>query len=547
LPEVPLEYSQELSNNCAALFFGRKSRLLHFEANENSLTVGHDAEGALRRADVASFGADSTFPLLDSVQLADLQKIAEIALAVSRSSGAAIAWGDSRQMECAASSGDTAPPMGTPIDPAAGLARECIRNGELAWCADASTDVRVSHEACEALGVRSLLYLPVFSEGREISGLLGVFAAEAGHFTNADVARLKQLADSIGKVLSRRDLRFIPELVIPEQRAETHAEKSPAASPTDSRPQEPHSSDEPVLSTSFSSTASRMRIPFLTAAAVGLVIATAGWASYRGSNGVQAKSTAPPVVAVKTPVVKAPVAEIAPVIEPEKTPVVVETKTVVVIDPGHGGRDVGTKSSTGLLEKDLTLDIAQRLGELLKERLGCDIVLTRTEDKFVPLETRASVANSAHADFLISIHGNSSSYEDVRGIETYYYRPNIEVSDAETDPGEAAKSFANDVQSALLAGLKDGRKMLRDRGVKSASFVVLREVQMPAALSEISFMSSNRDAEQLDTPQYRDRVAEALYKGISNHLSRKKAFNAIADLNQKKELGSQATAASESR
>jgi N-acetylmuramoyl-L-alanine amidase len=477
-------------------------------------------------------------PFLDTDQKSDLQKITEIALAISRSSGAAIAWGDSRQMVCAASRGDTAPPVGTPIDPAAGLARECIRYGELAWCIDSSLDLRVSHEACEALGIRSLLYLPIFTEVRKISGLLGVFAAEANHFTDADVAQLKRLADSIGRVLSERDLRFIPELVIPEHRAGAKAEISfPSVSPS----QESHAEEESVLSTSFSSTGSRMRIPFLTAAAVGLVIATAGWISYHGSNGVQAKSTPSPVIApAPAPVVQSKEVEIVP-------PPVLDAKTVVVIDPGHGGRDVGTTSSTGLLEKNLTLDIAQRLGDLLKERLGCEIVLTRTEDKFVPLETRAAVANSAHADFLISIHGNSSSYDDVRGIETYYYRPNIEVDDAEVDPGEAAKSFANDVQSALLTGLKDGKKMLRDRGVKSASFVVLREVQMPAALSEISFMSSSRDAEQLDSPEYRDRVAEALYKGIANHLSRTKSLNAIADLNQKRALDSQAATASESR
>lgn len=510
----------------------------HSKANDNSQKLGPHAEDATSRA------ITLTETSLDSAQAADLQKIAEIALAISRSSGAAIAWGNSRKMVCAASSGDTAPPVGTPIDPAAGLARDCIRNGELAWCIDASLDVRVSHEACEALGIRSLLYLPIFDDTR-ISGLLGVFAPEAGHFSNADVARLKQLAASIGEVLSKHDLRCIPELVIPQHRPEPRVDASEIPVAADSIRPESQDVNESVLSSSFSSTGSRMRIPFLTAAAVGLIIATGGWLSYRGSNRVQAKST--PLAIVSQPATLAPAPVTPSTVEPERTTAISDAKIVVVIDPGHGGRDKGTTSSTGLLEKDLTLDIAKRLGDLLKDRLDCEIVLTRTEDKFVPLETRAEVANNAHADFLISIHGNSSSYDDVRGIETYYYRPNIELSEADADPAEAAKSFANDVQSALLTGLKDGKKMLRDRGVKSASFVVLREVQMPAALSEISFMSSSRDAEQLDSPEYRDRVAEALYKGISNHLSRTKSLNALADLNQKRALDTQATPASESR
>lgn len=523
-----------------------------FQATDNSLSSRREAgNGYVRvrdqnfnplvespgRSESASDG--SPCGQLNADQLGDLQRIAEVALALSNGSGAALAWGDSRQMICVASSGDSAPPVGTPIDPASGLARDCIRTGEVAWCVNASLDLRVSHHACEELGIRSLLYLPICIAGK-ISGLLGVFASEAGHFSEADVAKLKRLAALIPDVLGSHNILVLADLLdVPEAqyvRAESAAVSQPRIRVGDS------TDEQSILSSPVGASGSRLRVPILTAAAVGLIIATAGWISYHGSNGVQAKST-PPVAIAQPAVVPPPPAPV----EPEKTPILAEQKVVVVIDPGHGGRDVGTTSSTGLLEKDLTLDIAQRLGELLKDRLGCEIVLTRTEDKFVPLETRAAVANNAHADFLISIHGNSSSYEDVRGIETYYYRPNIEISEADADPAEAAKSFANDVQSALLTGLKDGRKMLRDRGVKSASFVVLREVQMPAALSEISFMSSSRDAEQLDTPQYRDRVAEALYKGIANHLSHRKSYSAIADLNQKRALDTQTTAVSESR
>jgi N-acetylmuramoyl-L-alanine amidase len=201
-----------------------------------------------------------------------------------------------------------------------------------------------------------------------------------------------------------------------------------------------------------------------------------------------------------------------------------------VIDPGHGGRDTGTTSVDGVLEKDLTLDIAKRLATLLEKRLGANIVLTRSDDRFVSLNSRVTTANDAQADFLISIHGNSSSYVSVRGVETFYFpttQDALAVAGDATHPKpeqketDVGRQFAADVQGALLHGLNDANDPIRDRGVKSASYVILRDVRMPAVLAEVTFMSSRKDAQQLKSPAYREKVAKALYKGIASHVSRR--------------------------
>ncbi len=98
------------------------------------------------------------------------------------------------------------------------------------------------------------------------------------------------------------------------------------------------------------------------------------------------------------------------------------TNVTIVIDPGHGGHDQGAISESGLMEKDVTLDLAQRLGKLLEKRLGAKVVYTRTTDDFVSLPDRVTLANQSGADFMISIHGNSSSFRSVRGLETYYFK-----------------------------------------------------------------------------------------------------------------------------
>ncbi len=212
----------------------------------------------------------------------------------------------------------------------------------------------------------------------------------------------------------------------------------------------------------------------------------------------------------------------------------------IVIDAGHGGHDSGTLGAGGIEEKDVVLDVALRLGKLLHDRLGAEVVYTRDDDTFVPLETRTAIANKAQADLFISVHANSSSDTSVKGVEVYYLnftsdpeamtvagRENAvstesvhELSDlvkkiALKDKIDESKELAADVDASLYAGLRRGNPELRNRGVKKAPFVVLIGANMPSILAEISFVTNPDTADKLETPEYRERVAESLYKGIA--------------------------------
>jgi N-acetylmuramoyl-L-alanine amidase len=214
----------------------------------------------------------------------------------------------------------------------------------------------------------------------------------------------------------------------------------------------------------------------------------------------------------------------------------------IVIDPGHGGHDSGTLGVDGIEEKDVVLDVALRLGKLLHDRLGTEIIYTRSDDTFIPLETRTAIANKAQADLFLSIHANSSVEASARGVETYYLnftsdptaldvaaRENAvsdqsihQLSDlvkkiALKDKIAESREFASDVEGSLYAGLQKGNAGLKDRGVKKAPFVVLIGANMPSILAEISFVTNPKDAEQLRDPEYRERVAESLYKGVARY------------------------------
>lgn len=214
----------------------------------------------------------------------------------------------------------------------------------------------------------------------------------------------------------------------------------------------------------------------------------------------------------------------------------------IVIDAGHGGHDSGTIGVDGLEEKDVVLDVALRLGKLLHERLGAEIIYTRSDDTFIPLETRTAIANKSQADLFLSIHANSSHDASARGVETYYLnftsqpdalqvaaRENAvsdqsiyQLSDlvkkiALKEKIDESREFAADVEDGLFAGLAHGNAGLRNRGVKKAPFVVLIGANMPSVLAEISFVTNPKDAEQLRRPEYRQRVAESLYKGVAKY------------------------------
>jgi N-acetylmuramoyl-L-alanine amidase len=215
----------------------------------------------------------------------------------------------------------------------------------------------------------------------------------------------------------------------------------------------------------------------------------------------------------------------------------------IVIDAGHGGHDTGTIGPNGLQEKDLVLDISLRLGRLLENPLGADVIYTRDDDTFIPLETRTAIANEKQADLFISVHANSSPDPTARGVETYYLNftsdaDALEVAARENavsqksihelqdlvkkitlkEKIEESRELASDVQQALYSGLSGKNSSLRNRGVKKAPFVVLIGANMPSILAEISFVSNPTDEQRLETPEYRQKIAEALYRGIAKYV-----------------------------
>jgi N-acetylmuramoyl-L-alanine amidase len=216
----------------------------------------------------------------------------------------------------------------------------------------------------------------------------------------------------------------------------------------------------------------------------------------------------------------------------------------IVIDPGHGGHDTGTVGPNGLAEKDLVLEVGRRLGKLLEARLGADVVYTRKDDTFIPLETRTAIANQERADLFISIHANSSNDPAARGVETYYLNftsspEALEVAARENavseksiyelqdlvkkialkEKIEESREFAGDVQQSLHSSLAAKSPAIRDRGVKKAPFIVLIGANMPSILAEISFVSNPTDERRLRTAEYRQRIAESLYRGVAKYVN----------------------------
>ena len=216
----------------------------------------------------------------------------------------------------------------------------------------------------------------------------------------------------------------------------------------------------------------------------------------------------------------------------------------IVIDAGHGGHDTGTIGPTGLMEKDLCLDVALRLGKIIEQKLpGADVVLTRSDDTFVPLEERTRMANDAKADLFVSIHANSSPDHGARGVETYYLNlkgspeamevaarenavseegihdlQDIVAKIARTEKIDESKEFAEDVQDSLAKRIQKTAKPVRNRGVRKAPFVVLIGADMPSILTEISFLSNPSDERLLKKPEHRQQIAEGVFQGVSSYL-----------------------------
>ena len=219
----------------------------------------------------------------------------------------------------------------------------------------------------------------------------------------------------------------------------------------------------------------------------------------------------------------------------------------VVIDPGHGGRDPGAIGQSGVKEKDITLDIGLRLQRLIEETLGMKVIMTRTEDVFVPLEKRTKIANQHRADFFISLHVNAAPRSLAVGVETYFL--SREPSDLGAKASAVRENTAlnlegvgQDAQRGLKGVLWDltqtfyvresselaelllnelGQSLRVDnRGVKSAPFFVLIGAAMPSVLVEVAFITNPQEEQKLSQEAYRQQVAEALLAGIGQFKAR---------------------------
>lgn len=221
---------------------------------------------------------------------------------------------------------------------------------------------------------------------------------------------------------------------------------------------------------------------------------------------------------------------------------------VVVLDPGHGGEDPGARGPHGLLEKDVTLDIARRSAEVLR-REGVRVVLTRTDDRRLSLPARTAAANRLGASLFVSIHANASPRAEASGIETYYLdntedRATLRLAGMENNLRLAAgedgvrdvavilsdliqgykvkesTALARMVQHELVAAARRRHRGVRDLGVKPGPFYVLVGAGMPCVLAEVSFLTHPREGCRLAEPAYRQALAEGLARGIRRFLER---------------------------
>jgi N-acetylmuramoyl-L-alanine amidase len=237
----------------------------------------------------------------------------------------------------------------------------------------------------------------------------------------------------------------------------------------------------------------------------------------------------------------APLAPLAPVADPR---LVIPSQgpatglRTVVIDPGHGGDELGTQGAKGTLEKDFTLSVARRLRTLIESRLGAKVFLTREDDRTLSLDDRSAFANNHQADVFLSIHANSAVRPSLKGAEVYFLTVERADAEARKRSGENATSLpalgggSREIdlilwetaqaryleQSAALAGYVEqsltGRVAMSPRPVQQAPFRVLVGANMPAALVEIGYLSNAEQETQLATGAFQDQVAQALLDAL---------------------------------
>ncbi len=246
-----------------------------------------------------------------------------------------------------------------------------------------------------------------------------------------------------------------------------------------------------------------------------------------------------PTVAKKSPV-KAKVLQ--PITLAKPTPV--GGKLLIVLDPGHGGKDPGALGRKGTREKDIVLKVSKQLKTMIQERLKAKVLMTREKDVFIELEDRAEFANSKKADLFVSIHVNSHPKKSVKGLELYHFGEAsdpraLEVAARENgtplkDNGPAwqfiladkltdkkienSRDLAWIARKALVEQLRKHYK-IKDHGVKTAPFFVLRMTTMPGILAEIAFVSNPTEEKLLTSKTYQKRVAEGIFKGVKAYVT----------------------------
>ena len=215
----------------------------------------------------------------------------------------------------------------------------------------------------------------------------------------------------------------------------------------------------------------------------------------------------------------------------------------VVLDAGHGGTDPGASSTSNVSEKEITFDIQKRLSALLRAN-GFDVVVTRSDDRLIPLRERARLANGSASDIFVSIHVNSIPHPNNHGVETYYLGPTNDPKLTQLAAAENLTSgyaladlrklldrvyadvrrdesqrLATAVQLQLFSGLRGVDPGLENWGVRRAPFIVLVATEMPAILAEVGCLSNDREAEMLRSGAYRQQIAQALFHGIHAYAS----------------------------
>ena len=186
---------------------------------------------------------------------------------------------------------------------------------------------------------------------------------------------------------------------------------------------------------------------------------------------------------------------------PPLRPPIRRDRPLVILDPGHGGKDAGAIGLRGIEEKDIILSISQQVGKILEQK-GVQVVLTRNSDFFVSLQGRTDMANAAKADLFVSIHANSigPNRTEINGLEVYYFN----------DPG-----LANTIYQSII-----GNVNVRQRGVRQARFYVLRNSKMPSTLVEVGYVTGDEDSLKITNPTYQAQMANAIARGILEYLQK---------------------------